>query len=279
MIIDSHLHVWDPTRADYPWLDHEEALNAPFLPPDVRSERVDGFIFVQADAADGAEEAEWVQGLEWPALLGIVAHANVDLPEMLEGDLERLAALPSFVGVRRLLQDEAPHSPAWAGVREGLELLGARSLPFDACVRHGQLPELIGLVESALEVTVVIDHLGKPPVASGLDSPDGARWHTHMQELATAPRVFAKLSGLAPEADPLRPLAPQVIPFMAAAAEVFGPDRLLFGSDFPVSGATAHRLGYDEWVATVEHALSATPDEHDRIFRRNTERVYLRRTP
>lgn len=252
VVVDAHQHVWDPGLLSYPWLADEPRLNAPFLPDHSLDDAVDRVVFVQADAADGAAEAEWVQGLasSWPQLAAIVAYAPVEAPD-LGAALDRLGTLPLLRGVRRLLQDEPSRFIDSDAIRRGLRVLAARGLPFDACVRHHQLGELVRVAQDVPECTVVLDHLGKPPVAQGLGSRDGAAWADAMHSLAALPSVFAKLSGLAPEADPARPLAEQAVPFLEFALEVFGPARCMVGSDWPVSAVTPHRLATSEWFELV----------------------------
>lgn len=278
MITDAHQHVWDPRRLSYPWLSGLPALNLPRLPEDSRTPGVDRVVFVQADAADGAAEAEWVQGLAsaWPELAGIVAFAPVETGELPRA-LDRLHELPLFRGVRRLLQDEPPGFITSPGLREGLRLLARRAVPFDACVRHHQLGELRNALEEAPDVVVVLDHLGKPPVALGLDSREGEAWIEGIHALAELPCVVVKLSGLSPEADPGQPLAEQSRPFLGVALRAFGPARCMVGSDWPVSAATPHGLTTDEWVELVCEQLD-DPTERGLVLNGTAERVYALRT-
>ncbi|TRY18243.1 amidohydrolase family protein [Tessaracoccus rhinocerotis] len=275
-IVDAHLHVWDTALLRYPWLDDEPTLGRPFLPGDVEPDVVDKQVFVQADCADGLAEARWVQSLApgWPQLHGLVAHAPVDEPGLGEV-LDELEESPLLVGVRRLLQDEPVELVESAELVAGLRALAGRGLPFDACIRHHQLPALVRTARAVPEVTIVLDHLGKPPVTAGFGSAVAQEWVGNLGELSGAPNVFAKLSGLAPESDPNRPLAEQVDPFLDAALEAFGPGRLLAGSDFPVSAATGHALGYGEWFDLVAQRLSAA--EREQVLGGTALAVYRRR--
>lgn len=274
MFTDAHQHVWDPRRLSYPWLSSVPNLNRPRLPEDSRTPGVDRVVFVQADAADGAGEAEWVQSLvpAWPELAGIVAFAPVEtgaLPVV----LDRLHELSMFRGVRRLLQDEPPGFITSPGFRQGLRVLAEREVPFDACVRHHQLGELRSALEDALGGVVVLDHLGKPPVALGLDSREGEAWIDAIHALAELPSVVVKLSGLSPEADPARPLAEQSRPFLEVALRAFGPARCMVGSDWPVSAATPHGLTTAEWIEFVGAQVD-DPVERELVLNGTAERVY-----
>lgn len=274
MITDAHQHVWDTRQLSYPWLEHAPELNRPRLPEDAATPGVTRVVFVQADAADGAAEAEWVQELspQWPELAGIVAYAPVESPE-LPAALDALAALPLFRGVRRLLQDEAPGFATSADFVRGLRELAARGIPFDACVRHHQLDELRLAAAQVPGLTVVLDHLGKPPVRAGISSAEGEAWVRNLRALAELPGAAVKLSGMSPEADGDRPLAEQVVPFLEVALEVFGPERSLVGSDWPVSAATPHGMTNAEWFDLVG---SLVADHADRalVLSGTAERIY-----
>ncbi|GAB3815153.1 amidohydrolase family protein [Tessaracoccus terricola] len=256
-IVDAHLHVWDTRLLRYPWLDDEPRLGSPYLPGDVEAGVVDKQVFVQADCADGLVEARWVQSLapDWPGLHGIVAHAPVESGQ-LGAVLDQLEELPLLVGVRRLLQDEPLEFLESAELVAGLRVLAGRGMPFDACIRHHQMAALVRIARAVPELLIVLDHLGKPPVAAGYGSPASEEWVRNLQALAALPNVYAKLSGLAPEADPGRALAGQVVPFLDVVLETFGPERLLVGSDFPVSADTTHGLGYRQWFDLVSAKLA-----------------------
>lgn len=275
-VIDAHLHVWDPALNRHPWLDEEPVLGRPFLPADVKSELVEQVVFVQADALDGLAEAQWVQSLAdaWPQLAGIVAFAPVEDRRGLSEHLDALAELPRFVGVRRLLQDEPRGFITSSAFIGGLRELARRKVPFDACVRWHQLADLVVAVKHSPEAHLVLDHLGKPPVAAGYDSDERHHWSTALHDLAQQPHVTVKLSGLAPEANAAQPLYPQIEPFVKEAIDAFGPGRVLAGSDFPVSAATAHELGYDQWFTWINEGLGFNEDESSQVMHGNAERTY-----
>lgn len=246
-MIDSHVHVWDPRINHYGWLEGE--LNRPFLPDDLAADhaQVEGFVFVQADADDGLAEARWVNELDWPRLRGIVAFAPVERPELLGDQLADLATIDRVVGVRRLLQDEPDDFFDRPELVDGLRRVAAAGLTFDACIRARQLPLLTGLLQSVPELDVVLDHLGKPQIGGEMD----AVWRDRLRHLAENPRVNVKLSGLAPESDPHRPVLAQARPFLLTAIDIFQPSRCMIGSDWPVSSTTPHRMLVEEWFSVV----------------------------
>lgn len=275
-VIDAHLHVWAPTINRHPWLDEEPVLGRPFLPRDVKSNLVERVVFVQADAVDGLAEAQWVQSLadDWPQLAGIVAFAPVEDRRALSEHLDALAELSNFVGVRRLLQDEPCGFITADGFVDGLRELARRQIPFDACIRWYQLPELVDAVMQVPDARIVLDHLGKPPVAAGYDGEERRSWSTALRDLAEHPNVTLKMSGLAPEASATQPLFPQIRPFAREALDVFGPTRVLAGSDFPVSAVTGHDLGYDQWFDWIRGDLGLDEGELTQVMHRNAERTY-----
>jgi L-fuconolactonase len=236
VILDAHVHFWDPRSRRYAWLDEHPSLLRRFGPDDYDSgaQPVSGMIFVQADCEtdEALGEARWVAELaaDDPRVVGIVAYAPVHLGAGARMALAAAAAQPRVVGVRRLLQDEPAHLLRDRALAEGVRLLADRGLSFDLCVRHHQLRAATALVAACPDVTFVLDHLGKPPVAAG----EIASWRDDLARLATSGSVFCKLSGLTTEAAPdWRP--EDVRPYLDVALDVFGPHRCMLGSDWPVS--------------------------------------------
>ncbi len=268
-MIDSHVHAWDPRINRYRWLEGE--LDRPFLPGDLGPDDAQpaGSVFVQADADDGLAEAHWVDELDWPRLRGIVAFAPVERPELLGAHLADLATIGKVVGVRRLLQDEPVDFSERPELVEGLRTVAAAGLTFDACIRAGQLPPLIRLLESVPELDVVLDHLGKPQIGGGMD----LVWSDRMRILAENPRVNVKLSGLAPESDFTRPVLTQAMPFLREAVRIFGPSRCMIGSDWPVSSSTPQRMPVHEWFSIVD-AVGASDTEKDELQQGTATRFY-----
>jgi L-fuconolactonase len=202
-ILDSHVHVWDPEQIPHPWLDDAPPLNRAFLPAniDTAGGRIGEWIFVETDAiaAFARAEADWVAGLDWPGLRGVVAHV-----EMARGDLEpqldELQGARLLVGVRPSVQNDPSDIIASAEFAADLRVIGSRGLAFDACVRWHQLDALADAATRAPETRIVLDHLGKPPVLEGLESAQGSAWRRGIERLAELPNVFVKCSGVPAEA-------------------------------------------------------------------------------
>jgi L-fuconolactonase len=270
--IDSHVHFWDPRRLTYPWLSDVPRLDRPFTPHDLTvavPEPVD-VIFVEAGRAQqqAVDELEWVrsQAERLPWIRGVVAHAPLEDPSRAAGVIRGYVRAPFVVGVRRNIQDEPAGFTTDADFRAGVRLLGEAGLPFDACVRQHQMAELAELAEACPQTLIVLDHLGKP-------SPEdpGTSWRQAMRRLARRDNVVCKLSGLTTEAAPDTP--PEVmVSLLREALETFGPDRCLYGSDWPVMTQATH---YATWLELVRTALSVFPGEAaDAVLHANAVRTY-----
>jgi predicted TIM-barrel fold metal-dependent hydrolase len=273
MILDAHVHFWDRSARRYAWLDAIPALQRRFGPEDYDAGRHDvgGMIFVQADCRDeeALDEVRWVAELAVrdPRVRGIVAHAPLHLGARARDVVGAVAAQPGVVGVRRLLQDEPSSLLADPALAEGVRLLAAHGLPFDICVRHHQLRSVDALVAACPAVMFVLDHLGKPPVAVGELDP----WRDDLARLARHDHVVCKLSGLATEAAP-HWRAKDVRPYLDHALDVFGPQRCMVGSDWPVSTlATTAEAWFD---VVLDAVAELAPAERDAVLHGTATSVY-----
>jgi L-fuconolactonase len=265
MLVDSHVHFWDPHARRHAWLDGLPALRRRFGPEDYDAGRhdVDAMIFVQADcrADEALDEARWVADLAAgdPRVRGIVAYAPVHLGAGAAIPVAAVAAQPGTVAVRRLLQDESWSLLSDPALAQGVRLLADHGLPFDLCIRHRQLRAATALVAACPDVTFVLDHLGKPPVGPGGLHP----WRDDLALLATHDRVCCKLSGLATEAPPdWRPA--DLRPYLDVALDVFGPHRCMVGSDWPVCTVATTA---EAWFDVVFEALAPlAPPERDAVM-------------
>jgi L-fuconolactonase len=272
MVVDSHVHFWDPQERRHAWLDGHPSLRRRFGPEDYGGgRRVAALIFVQADCRDdeALDEVRWAAELAArdPRVRGIVAYAPLHLGARAAAPIAAVAAQPGVVGVRRLLQDEPPSTVDDPALVQGVRMLADHGLPFDLCVRHQQLRAVSALVAACPDVTFVLDHLGKPPVATGALAP----WRDDLARLAASGRVVCKLSGLTTEAAPRwRPA--DLRPYLDVALDVFGPHRCMVGSDWPVSTLTTT---VEAWFDLVLEALAAlSPAERDAVLHRTASSVY-----
>ncbi len=268
-VVDSHVHHWDPERLAYPWLDEFTRLRRPYLPAqlaeavtDLDGFAVAGVVHVQADCRpdQALAEVDLVAGLDAPVpVLGIVAYAGVERGAAVAEELAALRERPLVRGVRRSTQNEPDGVLGSAAYRDGLVEVARAGLSADLCVRAAQLPEVVDALRDVLDrepgLTVVLDHAGKPSIAADLTGTGRTRaaWRADLADLAALPGVVCKLSGLVTEADWDAWTPEQVQPYLTDVLETFGPDRVLFGSDWPVLTLAADHA---RWLALVEQSVA-----------------------
>jgi L-fuconolactonase len=263
-VVDAHQHVWDPARAAYDWLAREDpSIQRPIgfdeALPALRRAGVDATVLVQA--ADNDEDTELMldTAAAHPEVAAIVAYVPLDRPDRAAERLAELRRDPLVVGVRNLIHDIP--DPDWLlrpEVDEGLGVLERAGVSFDlVSVLPRHLEHVTTLSERHPGLRIVIDHLSKPPIGLAEREP----WWTLIARAAENPLVHAKVSGLyAATDDPASWTVEQLRPFVDRALEVFGPDRLMYGSDWPVSIPYG---GYGKvWDALS--ALFAELAEHER---------------
>ena len=275
--IDAHQHFWNLDEVEYPWLGGEEtaAINRTYGPadlePHLRGAGVDRTVLVQAADSYADTDSMLRHAEAYPWIAAVVGWAPLLDPREAERALDRYTEHPKFKGVRHLIHDEA--DPDWVvrdAVVEGLKLLVERDLAFDVVAvfpRHlGHIPTL---AERVPGLRMVIDHLAKPPIATGEGT---ERWRALMAAAASYPQVYAKVSGLNTAADPTAWSAEDLTPYIDTAFELFGAERLLFGSDWPVLelAGTYERV----WEETNRALEGRTPEELDAVLGGTAERVY-----
>jgi L-fuconolactonase len=264
MRIDAHQHFWDLDRFEYTWMPEPPSrLRFSFLPhhlrPILKRNQFDGSVVVQAHTS--LDETRWLLELASANdfILGVVGWT--DLTGSSLGDtLDELQRHRKFKGVRHPVHDEL--DAVWLlrdDVLRGLAELARRGLPYDLLIRPAHLPLVPRVADRVPELRMVIDHLAKPPIASGrLDG-----WAEDIAETAKLPQVYCKLSGLITEAGP-QWAAGDLQPYVRHALEVFGPDRLMFGSDWPVC-----LLACDTWKV----ALAAFTQAHGPLVREIRDQI------
>ena len=238
-IIDSHQHVWDPTRSDYDWLGPglapiDGVMEFAELRPLLQRAGVDGTVLVQS--ADNDEDTALMLDVAArnPEIVAVVGYVPLARPADVSARLESFRENSLIVGIRNLIHNIP--DPEWLlrpDVDEGLGLLEEAGMTFDLVA---VLPEHLTLVPTLVErhpdLRIVIDHLAKPPI--GLD--DREPWWSLIASAAESPTVFAKVSGLySATADSGSWTPDQVRPFLDRALESFGSSRLMYGGDWPIS--------------------------------------------
>lgn len=276
-IVDAHHHLWVRSRHPQDWIDPSTmaAIDADFGPSDLARPAEAAGVTQTVVVQSIASVAETVDLLRLAAdtelIGGVVGWVDLTTPDVADG-LELLGAAyggDRLVGIRHLVQAET--DPAFLereDVRRGIAAVGARGGVFDLVVRDHQLPATVRLVRDLPDVSFVLDHLGKPPLERG----DVRRWATALTDLARLPNVTAKLSGLATEADWSTWTPADLRPAVEQALEVFGADRLMFGSDWPVSLLAT---SYDRWIEVLSLLLDECTDhELSMIWGQTARRVY-----
>lgn len=272
-MIDAHLHLWDLQRSAYSWITPEHGplhttITADRAEGELRAAGVDQAVLVQAE--DSVTDTEYLLEVaaerDWVA--GVVGWVQLDDPGAAAAQLDRFCADPAFRGVRHLVHDD-PRDDflALPAVRRSLGLLAERGLPFDvpdAWPRHlGATAELAAALP---ELTVVLDHLGKPPHGRT----DFPAWREGFAAVAARPNTVAKVSGLQVRGEPFTVAG--IRPAWEAALELFGPDRLLWGSDWPMTLLTAGYGG--TWEVMAQLVGELTPEEQHEILAGTAQRVY-----
>ena len=275
-IVDTHVHLWDTARLNYPWLAEIPLLDRPYLPETyaeaVGETPVEKMVFMEADVAHGSEvdEAAWVASLaaREPRLEGIVASAPLEAGAGATETLERLAEIPLVKGVRRLIQTQPLGHCVRPGFIEGVRLLERFGLSFDICINHTQLADAEEMVRRCPGVSFILDHVGKPDIAAGMREP----WRTGIRRLAALENVHCKVSGMATEADKERWRPEDLKPYVDHVIESFGPDRVVFGSDWPVLLLAGQ---YTDWVEALRWAVGGASDvELRKLFHDNAITFY-----
>ncbi len=271
-IIDAHQHYWrfDPVRDS--WITEEMAvLRRDFLPTDaaplLESAGIDGVVAVQADQSEA--ETDFLLGLAaaHPFILGVVGWVDLRASDLADR-LARWKGQPLLKGFRHIAQAEPDDFLARDEVVAGVTELGRWGYSFDLLVYPHQLDAAERLVARVPGVRFVLDHCAKPPIGG-----DGlGAWQAGLVRLASHPHVSCKLSGLVTEVRTAEWDATDIVPILDAALEAFGPDRLMFGGDWPVC---LLRASYGEVADTVLRWTEALGvDDRDAILGGTARRAY-----
>jgi len=274
-VIDAHQHFWDPATGGYPWLTPDagpiyRAYGPDDAEPLLEGAGVDRCVLVQAADSYADTDSMLAVADRWPRVAAVVGWVPLMRPAEAADALDRYRADPRFVGIRHLIHDDP--DPDWLlrpEVAEGLALLAERGLSFDVvAVLPRHLEHVPVLAEAHPELRLVIDHLAKPPIAAGEWEP----WASLLATAARFPNVATKLSGLDTAADPAHYGAGDLRRYLDHAIDCFGTDRLLFGTDWPISELAG---GYERWWEIVGELVEPLPTgEREAILGGNAQRWY-----
>ena len=276
-MIDTHLHLWNPARFQYPWLEGIPALNREFTLPEYRQtalEEVTGSLFVECAAGSDSiiAEARWaldIASQPESAIDGVIASVWPERPDFQE-NISRLAGDPKLKGIRRVLHtepDELSQSPLF---RSNVSSLSARRLSFDLCVLERQLPLAISLVDACPETRFILDHCGVPDIAA--NSP--GFWRKQMTELAKRPNVACKVSAILLYAGESQRTATGIFPWFAHVCEAFGWERLVWGGDWPVCTLAVPLRNWMQVTNELLDLADATPAERSALLNENAKLIY-----
>ncbi|MET7733118.1 amidohydrolase family protein [Streptomyces sp. NPDC005402] len=274
-VVDAHHHVWDLSVRDQDWIAADSPLRRNFtvrdLAPEARAAGVDRTVLVQTVTVPEETPEFLALAAEHELIAGVVGWTDLTRPDVAD-ELARLRQLPGGMylkGIRHQVQGEP--DPEWLlrpDVCRGLAAVADAGLVHDLVVLPHQLPACVKAATSLPQLTFVLDHLGKPPIASGTLE----LWATDVRALAGLPNTVCKLSGMVTEADLATWTTDDLRPYADTVLDAFGPDRLMFGSDWPVCtlGAT-----YGETVSvTKELTAGLGPSERADVFGGTAARTY-----
>jgi L-fucono-1,5-lactonase len=278
--VDAHHHLWNPSDPGQGWLTDPAlaAIRRPFdlhdlhaaVDAGVAGRPVTGTVLVQSVARTDESQRLLATAADDDLVAAVVVW--VDLTGDVPSQLERLRAGYGghlLRGVRHLVQDEP--DPQWLlreDVLTGLRSLASAELPYDVLVRPAQLLAAVELSRRLPELRLVLDHAGKPDLASG----DLEGWSRDVRALARSDQVVCKVSGLITEADHQHWSLADLRPAWETMLDAFGPRRLLFGSDWPVCLLAA---SWERWAAAVAELVAPlSPDEADAVLRTTATAIY-----
>lgn len=254
MIIDSHQHFWKYMPERDTWIDETmEVLRRDFLPGDLapilKANQVSGCVAVQADQSEVETEFLLSCAAAHPFIKGVVGWVDL-CASNLDERLAYFSKNPLFKGVRHIVQAEKEDFLLREEVQRGIGKLSKYNLTYDLLVFPHQLPAAVTLVKQFPEQKFVLDHLAKPAISE----PISKTWLTQIARLSENQNVFCKFSGMVTETKAYQFETDDFIPFLDVIFEHFGPDRILFGSDWPVCLLAA---GYQNVLRIITNYLNA----------------------
>ena len=275
MTIDSHHHFWNYSAGEYGWIGDDMALlktdYAPAnLKPQLDRAGIDGVISVQArtDEKENRFLLDYAKSNDW--ILGVVGWIDLNRADI--GDaLANYAGDKKLVGMRHVLQGETDDRYCLReDFNRGIAALHDHGLAYDILIKQHQLAAIPEFVDRHAGLSFVVDHIAKPVIAS--PQPD-ATWLEGMTAVAQRDNVFCKVSGMVTEVADSLPVTPDLLrPYFDHVLKVFGPDRLMFGSDWPVCRL---RSEYKDWADTVRLWIAELSDgERSAIMGGNARRAY-----
>ena len=274
--IDAHQHYWKLAWSDYTWMQPHKAIQRDYGPEDLapllQAAGIGGTVLVQADATERETDRLIELALRTPTVLGIVGWIDFTARDAV-AEVERRAQQPLLRGLRPML--ELGDDPEWIlrpQIEPVLQAMARMGLRFDALIQPRHLPAIATLIERHPSLAVVIDHGGKPDLALREHQTDAfARWRDGMRALAAHSHVHCKLCGLLTQAPPDW-ASDDIVPAAETLLDLFGPDRLIWGSDWPVMTLAGT---YQQWVEVTNQVLHGLTDaQRTAVWGGNAKRFY-----
>ncbi|MCH7982690.1 MAG: amidohydrolase family protein [Chloroflexi bacterium] len=271
-VIDSHHHFWEIDRFDYSWMPEGSPLATDYGPEELKplmaNAGVDYTVIVQA--VSSPDEARWLLELaeDNEFIAGVVGWVDLTDPEV-GHTLDELQQSKCFVGVRHIWESE--EDPGWivnSGAINGLKELARRDLAFDFLAKPANLPYIPQVMDQVPDLRAVVDHIAKPLIADHVVEP----WLTDLRKVASINGVHCKVSGMITEADHQNWTVDDLRPYVHHVLGMFGSDRLMFGTDWPVCTLAG---GYEQVVDTAREILgSLSPAAKADVFGGTAARFY-----
>ncbi|HUX13513.1 MAG TPA: amidohydrolase family protein [Spirochaetia bacterium] len=265
MVVDSHQHFIEYNPEEYGWISDDMAILKQDSLPDqlaAASAPVGIEATVAVEARQSLKETDWLLDIagRTPLVAGVVGW--VDLRDrQLDRTLDRYLNLPLLKGVRHVVHDEAdPDFLLREDFGRGIAMLSRFGLTYDILIFSRHLPQTLRFVHNFPDQLFVIDHIAKPRIRDG----EFREWRDKLRPIARCENVFCKLSGMVTEARPKGWVPREFRPYIETVIDLFGPDRVMFGSDWPVCTLEAP---YQEIYGIVEAVVAElSPTERDRIL-------------
>lgn len=278
-MIDTHVHILEPGQFTYKWTEAFPALQGRFGVSDylaaAAGSGIEAGVFMEVDCEEPVDEADHFCRLADEAdsvLHAVVASARPESPDF-ASHLDKMAH-PRLTGIRRVLHTQPDDLSRARLFRENVRALGLRGLSFDLCVQQRQLPIALELVRDCPGTTFILDHCGVPDIA-GNEAPSGEgfiAWNRDILSLAAEPNVIGKISGLTAYASAAQRTTEALQPYADAMLQAFGPDRLVWGGDWPVVNLGSGLRG---WADLSRRLLAGLGHEDQaKIFSETAKKVY-----
>jgi predicted TIM-barrel fold metal-dependent hydrolase len=277
-IVDTHQHLWDLKHFNLPWLRKDSPLNRSFVMDDyaaaTKGLNVVKAVYMEVDVEvkQQVAEAEYILEIcrQGKAVTAAAVISGRPAADDFAKYLARFKKNPHLKGVRQVLHVDSTPAGTCLGQNfvRGLRVLDEMGLSFDLCIRHAELGDAVKLVEALPNLRFILDHCGNPDVLAK----DRSRWQKDIGRLAQCKNLVCKVSGIVAGARPKTWTADDLAPFVNHVLDSFGPERVMFGGDWPVCTL---RATYQQWVDALKAIVRNRPADHQRkLFHDNAVRFY-----